>query len=821
MRTLWQDLRYGIRILAKAPGFTAIAVLTLALGIGASTAVFSLVNAVLLKPLPFPQAERIVFPWNVPPPGVNIGFDIIPWSRVSYLYFERQSKSFEAMGAFLGDSFNLTGSGEPMHLDGMRVSSGFFPALGVTPALGRTFTASEDQPGQEHEAVLSNGLWRQRFGADPRILGRAIELNGLAYSVVGVMPPGFAFPQANEMPPIFTFPRQPQVWVPIALNRGPMIPAESSELAAVARLRAGVSVAQAQDEMNVMAKDLERQYPRAKGWFNAKVTPLSSQIAGEAGRPLLLTLAAVGVVLLLACANVAGLLITRSIGRRREFTLRAALGADNPRLIRQLLAESGLLVLAGGLAGILLGEGGIYFARNFGPAGIPRLNETGLDIRVLLFSIGVMVIAALIFGFAPAIGVTRESLAESLKEGGLRAGTSPAARRVRNAILISQVALALVLVAAAGLLTRTFYHLLSVDPGFHADHVLTFGLALPPAKYPDQARIAPAYHAVLERIATIPGVSSAGITEAIPMAGATEETAVRVPGRDAADQRKLPLANYTMASPGYFAAVGTPILRGRDFLESDTANSQPVTIISKAMAEQIWPRQDALGKQVGPLSLKYPTATVVGIVADTKRLSLREAPPPEMYVPYTQPVWPSLQTMNVVIRTAAAPAAMAASVRDAVHAVDPDLPLANVKLLAAIVEESLTAPRFSMLLLAGFGALALVLAAIGMYGVISHGVAQRTQEIGVRMALGAQRGNAFRMILLQGAKLAAIGIAIGVAGGLATARLMSSFLYGVEPADPLTFGGVILLLLLVALLACYIPARRAMRVDPIVALRYE
>ena len=821
MQTLWQDLRYGLRMLAKSPGFTAIAVLTLALGIGASTAVFSLVDAVLLKPLPFPQAEKIVFPWGLPKTGVNVGYEYYPTGRIAFLYYESKAKSFEALGAFKADSFSLTGSGEPLHLDGLRASAGFFPALGVQPILGRTFTDKEDQPGQEHEVILSYGLWRSRFGGDTGILGRSLELNGAAYSVIGVMPRGFDFPPANEMPAVFAFPRQSQIWVPLALNRGPFIPAEEWGLAMVGRLKAGVAPAQAQNEMNLLGKDLEKQMPSGAGWFNTKVTPLASQIAAGTGRPLIMTLGAVGVLLLLACANVAGLLITRSIGRRREFTLRAALGADNGRIVRQLLTESCILATAGGIAGLFAGEAGIYFVKNFGPSGIPRLAETNLDIRVLLFSLGVMVIAALIFGFAPAIGVTRECIAESLKEGGMRAGTSRGARRVRNAILVSQIALALVLVAAAGLLTRTFYHLLSVDPGFQADHVLTFELSLPQAKYSDQAHIVPVYEGVLQKIRELPSVKSAGIAATIPMAGPTEQTGIRIPGRDSGDPVRRGLANYTMASPGYFSAAGTPILRGRDFLESDIANSMPVTIISASMAKKFWPGQDPLGKQLGPGSTLYPVATIVGIVADTKRLSLREEPMPEMYVPFTQKVWPSLQTMEVIVRTAAAPAGMAASVRDAVHGVDPDLPLANVKTLAAIVGESMNEPRFSMLLLTGFGALALVLAAIGMYGVISHGVAQRTQEIGVRMALGAQRGNVFRMILLQGAKLAAIGIGLGVAGGLATARLMSSFLYGVEPTDPLTFGGVILMLLLVALLACYIPARRAMRVDPMVALRYE
>lgn len=830
LETFIMDVRYALRMLRKSPGFTAVAVLTLALGIGASTAVFSLVNAVLLKPLPYPQADRIVFPWNLPPRGVNVGFDIVPTARAAYLYFEQQSKTFASLGAFQSDSFNLTGSSEPLHLDGLDASAGFFPSLGVAPILGRTFTDAEDRPGNEHEVVLSYSLWHSQFGADPGILGRAIELNGLPYTVIGVMPRGFAFPRANEMPAAFSFPSQIQVWVPLALYRGPFIPAEPSSLAVVGRLKPGVTLAQAQDEMDIMAKNAEGLFPpNWKGSLNSKVTPLASQIAGGTGRPLLLTLGAVAVLLLLACANVAGLLITRSLGRRREFILRAALGAGHSRLIRQLLTESCLLASAGGIGGLAVGEGGIYFARNFGPAGIPRLGEAGLDIRVLAFTFGVMVIAALIFGFAPAIGVTRESLAESLKEGGQRSGTSLAARQMRNALLISQMALALVLVVAAGLLARTFYRLLQVDPGFRADHVLTFQLSLPPAKYPDRAHIVPAYQAVLQRIESLPGVRSAGIAEASPMGGPTDETGIRMPGQAVEDQVRKGVAYYTVTSSGYFAAAGTPILRGHGFLDTDTANSLPVAVISESMAKRYWPGGDPLGKQVGPGALKYPVATIIGIVADTKRLSLREEPFPEMYVPETQTVWPSLrttlwpslQTMEVVVRTATASATMTASVQDAVHAVDPDLPVAGVKLLSTIVAESMTEPRFSMLLLAGFAALALALAAIGMYGVVSYGVAQRIQEIGIRMALGAQRGSVFQMILGQGARLAAFGIGIGLAAAFTVTRLMRSFLYGIRATDPLTFVSVVILLMLVALAACYIPARRAMKVDPMVALRYE
>ena len=821
LETLTQDIRFALRILRKNPGFVAIAVLTLALGIGASTAVFSLVNAVLLKPLPYPNSGQIVFPWRQAPPGLNLGYNDLPWGRIEFLFLSRESQTFQALGAFKSDSFNLTGSGDPARLDGLRASAGFFPALGVSPLLGRTFTADEDQPGHEHSVVLGYQLWRDRFGGDPAILGRSLELNGDAYTVLGVMPAGFVFPRAQEMPGSFTFAREVQLWIPLALSRGALIPAEPSELAVVGRLKAGIAVAQGQAEMDVLGQRLQAQFPQAKGWFTSRVTPMARQLAGETRRPLLLILGAVGIVLLIACSNVASLLLTRSLGRKREFTLRAALGADKRRLIRQLLTESLLLASFGGLLGTLLTAAAIHFMKILGPASIPRLGETTLDFRVLGFALGVSLFSGVCFGLAPAIAGTRENLIESLKEGGPRSGESQATTKLRNALLVSEVALAFVLVIAAGLLAQTFFHLLSVDPGFHPAHVLTFELSLPASKYTNQDQIVGLYQSALQKLRALPGVESAGITETVPMGGATESTALRIPAHPAADPNDRPYSNYTMASPGYFVAVGTPLLRGRDFLESDTADSMPVTIINSAMAKKYWPGEDPIGKQVGPLSRLYPVATVIGIVADTKRLSLREEPPPEMYVPYTQKVWPSLLTMDVVLRTKVDPVSAAAAARETIHSVDPDLPLANIATLETLVDGSMTQQRFAMFVLGAFGALALLLASIGMYGVISYSTMQRTQEIGIRMALGAQRRSVVAMVLGHGGRLASLGIAIGLIAALAMGHTMASFLYGVRPTDPLTLAAVSLLLLTVALVACYVPARRAMRTDPVIALRYE
>ena len=819
--SLLQDLQYGTRMLRKNLAFSAIAILTLALGIGASTAVFSLVNAVLLKPLPYPNPQQIVFPWRQPPAGLNLGYNEMPWGRPDFLFFERESKSFQSVAAFKSDSFNLTGSGDAARLDGLRASAGFFPSLRIYPIIGRTFTAEEDQAGHEHVVVLSYRLWRDRFGSDTQILGRALQLNSESYTVIGVMPQGFVFPRADEMPNSFPFPRDTQLWVPLALIPGPIIPGEDSELAVIGRLQPGITPAQAQSEMNVVSKRLEDFFPGGKGWFSMKITSMDQQIAGDTRRPLLLILGAVGGVLLIACSNVAGLLLSRSLARTKEFTLRAALGAGKWRLMRQLLTESLILAGIGGIAGILIAKAAIHFVKFFAPPNIPRLDEVSLDIRVVLFALAITFVTGILFGLAPAIAGSRDNLVESLKEGGQRSGSSLAGAKLRNVLLISEVALALVLVISAGLLTRTFLHLLKVDPGFNPTRVLTFELTLPATKYTDQPQIVALYQRALESIRSLPGVESAGITATTPLGGATESTSIRLPDHPLQDPKARAFSNYTMISPGYFAAAGTPILRGRDFLDSDTADSQPVTIINSAMAKKFWPGEDAIGKQVAPASKKYPGETIIGVVADVKRLSLREDPPPEMYVPYNQKVWPSLLTMDVILRTKVDPASLTDDVRNALRSVDPDLPLAKITTLRTIVDDSMTLPRFAMLVLGSFAGVALLLASVGMYGVISYFVGQRTREIGVRVALGAQRRDVFGMVLGQGARIAGIGIALGLLAALAATRMMVSFLYGVQPIDPLTFAALPFLLLSVALLACYIPARRAMRVDPMVALRHE
>jgi predicted permease len=820
IENLAQDVRFALRQIRRSPGFALAAVTLLALGLGSVTTVFSLIDAILLKPLPYSEPMGLVIPWNVPPPGVSIGgFADFPWSPIHFHALEQDTQTYRYLGAFQEADFNLTEAGEPELLEGAQVSWGFFPALGVQPELGRFFTRDEDTPGRNHEVVLSNALWRSRFHADPSVVNRTIRLNGMSYLVVGVMPRGFGFPRSNEMPADFDFPRETVVWVPIAL---PAITPKytPSELAFIGRLQPGVSVAQAQAQMNMFAERMDRLHPEMKGWSASHVTPLQRQVAGDTQKPLLLILAAVGVVLLIVCFNVAGLLLTRSLGRQREFTLRAALGAGRERMLRQLLTENLLLAVAGGTLGMGLAAAGIWLVKTFGPANLPRLQEAGPDLRIFAFACGATLLTGLLFGIAPAIGAARVNLVESLKDGGQKSGSGSCRPRLRSALVISQTALALVLVIAAGLLVRTVSRLLASDSGFRAGHVLTFELSLPSTEFPDRDHIARFYQQALPSLRAVAGVESAAVGEVVPMGGSTESTMIRIQDRPAPKDRRYPIVNYTVVSPNYFATLGTPLLQGRDVLDSDLLSSPPVTVINRSMAQEYWPGESPIGKRVLVPSQRIP-ATIVGVVADMKHTSLREAPTPEMFEPYTQNVWPSLALMQVVLRTRADPDSVIAGVRTALQLLDPGLPLAKISTLTALTSDAVAQERFSMLLLGFFGTLALLLAAVGIYGVISYSVGQQTREIGIRMALGAPRSQVFGAILRRSLSLALLGIGAGVIVALCVGRVFASYLYGVKAWDPLTFLAVALFLAITALLAGYLPARRAASVDPMQALRSE
>jgi predicted permease len=816
----WQDTRYAVRMLRKNPGFTVVAVLTLALGIGASTAVFSLVDAVLLQPLPYGNANRAVMVWGESPVGSYYGNIDLPFSAQEYLLLAEVQKSLSNVGVFRKKSFNLTGAGEPQLEEGVEVSGGFFAALGGSPVLGRTITGDDDRAGHERVAVLSEWLWQTRFHGDRGVIGRTIDVNGYPYTVIGVMPARFAFPDGVNMTPGMDLPKRTAMWVPMALAAGSR---GSNDMGVVGELRPGMGMAQVSEDLRAYGKRFIEQYPQAKGYW-ARAVPLAQQAVTETRRPLLLWMGAVCVVLLIACSNVAGLTLNRAVGRRRELTLRGALGAKRGRLVRQMTMESLVLSAVGGALGILVGEVGLRVVQLLGPATLPRMGEAGLHPGVVVFALVMTVGTGLLFGLAPALGATRMNLVDALKEGGQRTIGGVTAPRIRNGLQVLQVALALVLVVAAGLLMRTFYDMLHADAGFDATRVVTFELPLAPSRYADTNRMAQVYGQVLERVREIPGVESAGFASEVPMGGETDSTIIRIPGRTSARPGDAPGANYQFVSPGFFGAMGTPLQEGRDIAASDGLTSMPVTVVNRTMAKKYWPGQNPVGKQVGVGLVRIPLRTIIGVVADTKQTSLREPPAPEMYVPYTQneiKVWPSMQTMEYSLRLRGNAVGIAAGVRKAVDGVDPELPVAQFAELKTMVDRSMTADRFALLLLSGFGLLALVLASVGMYGVISYTVMQRTAEIGVRIALGAGRGQILRMVLWQGGALAGAGIGAGLAAAWMTTRLMAGFLYGVRAADPATFAAVALLLMLVALAACYIPAARAMQVDPMEALRYE
>jgi predicted permease len=811
------DIRYGLRVLCKNPGFAIIAVLTLSLGVGSSAIIYSLVDTILLRPLPYPNASRVAMLWLVAPAGSFFGTQSIPWEPQEFRLLGKRQTAFQNLGAFKKQSFNLTGVTPPERLEGARVSAGFFPALGVSPLLGRTFNSSEEQQGHEYVAVLSSRLWKSRFGGDTHILNKRIELDGDRYTVIGVMPASFVLPNTEGMPPIVEMPKEPQFWVPLVFSA---VENDAGELGVIGELKPGMSTPQLQSEMKIFDRDLGLQIPRDKGG-STRVVPLAQQTVINVRHPLFLLLGAVSVVLLIACSNVACLMLNRSLARRREFTMRGALGAKRRRLIRQLMTESLLLALAGGLMGIVLGEVGLSLVKHFGPGTIPHLHETKLNLRVIVFALGVTVITVMGFGLPAAFGATGINMAEALKGGGQMPGGSVAAPRIRNALLIAQVALSLVLMIAAGLLVRSFRHMLNADAGFDANRTVTFELPVPSAKYGDIPSVVSLYKKVLTQLQCVPGVQSAGFASLVPMGGSSDAETIRIQEHPRANDA----ANYDLVSPGYFTAIGASLLRGRDITDADNLSTLPVTIINSGMARKYWPGEDPIGKQVGIDFPGAPVRTVVGVVGDIKQTSLREEPSPKMFVPYTQIGTDiesnTIRSMQYAVRAIGEPASISESLLPAVHMVEPDLPVANFAMLTTLVDDSMATDRFIMLQFGAFGALSLILASIGLYGVISYSVMQRTAEIGVRIALGAGRGQIFILILRQASRVVCSGIAIGLLAAFVTSRLMTRFLYDVQPTDPITFAAVALLQLVVAALACYLPARRAMSVNPVTALRYE
>ena len=816
MSTLFHDLRYGLRMLAKNPGFTAVAVLTLALGIGANTAIFSVVDAVVLRPLPYRDPGRLVLVKERIPLA---GPEPITVSAPDVIQLQRQTQALESVAAFRAEQFDLSEGTEAERITADRVNANLFSLLGVQPVVGRTFTANEDQPGHLL-AILSYGLWQRRFGANPEVVGRTVMLDRQPYTVIGVLPHSFVFPL-----PGMDQSDAADVFVPMAFTREELsIIGDNFDFSVLARLKPGVTLARAQADLNAVAYRILQTYPsqfRERIKLGAVALPLSGQVVGRVRTLLLLLLGAVGFVLLIACANVANLFLTRAADRQREIALRLALGAGRLRLLRQLAAESMLLaVLSAGL-GLILASWITRALVGLMPANIPRAHAIGLDLQVLAFTLSLAVLTGLIFGVVPALAASHTDLISTLKGGGRSSMQSPQHHRLRAALVVGEVALSLILLMGAGLLVRSFERVLETNPGFQPEHVLTASLSLPGAQYKQDQQIRSFYRELIERLERLPGAKMAGASTDLPLeAGWTHLFTPE--GYQSPAGAGLNPCSHSVILGNYLQTMGVPLVRGRYFTEQDKLGSTPVLIISESLGKRYWPDQDPIGKRLkwGPPESSDPWLTIVGEVGDVKQGALDAATMTHTYEPYGQHDVPT-NSLNVAVRAARDPASLASALRAAVWGLDRQLAVAQVRTMDQVISESTAPRRFNLFLLGGFAVLAVALAAIGIYGVITYSVAQRTHEIGVRMALGAQQVDVLELVVGQGLKLTLMGVGIGIIGALGMTRFLSSLLYGVKATDPVTFVGVSILLAAVALLASYVPARRATKVDPMAALRYE
>ena len=808
MQAFWQDLRYGLRMLRKSPGFTTVAVLTLALGIGANASIFSVVYAVLLKALPYPQPNRLVMVYeNVNLPNYqNSRNEVTPGN---FSDWTNQNTVFGSIAAYRNRSFNLTGAGEPLRIESELVSANFFTTLQVVPQLGRGFSAEEDRPGASHVAVMSDGLWKSHFGSDPQILGKNLLLDTESYEVIGVMPPRFHFPDLDD-----------QLWVPLGLtptdwdNRG------SHFFDVFARLKPGVTLKQAQAQMSLIATHLTALYPQSNTGQTVSLVSLQEDLVGPVGPTLFVLWGAVGLVLLIVCANVANLLLARASARHREIGVRLALGASRLRLFRQLLTESTLLALFGCAMGLLLARWGVSTIKLLAAERLPRTDEFTLNAPVLIFSLGIAILAGLVAGLAPALQTGHGNVHDTLKAGA-RDSAAGSRLRIRNLLVVAETALGVVVVIGAGLLLRSFLRIEQAPLGFQPQGVLTFRAIPRGQKYSGLPQRAAFYRQAIERIGALPGVNSAAAVTFIPLTFDRGSKGFTIEGRPPIAPGQIPMAGYDVVTPGYFVTMRTPLREGRDFSWSDTPETQLVILINEAMAKTYWPNEDPLGKRLRQGNSDDPWLTIAGVVGDIREFDPLTPPRPTMYFPITQFPDAGGILRDWVVRTVGEPLAVASSVRSAIWSVDKDLAVTRVRTMEEVRSLSTASQRLNLLLFALFATLALVLATVGTYGVMAYSVAQRTREIGIRMALGARRIDVLRIVLAHGFRLAALGLLVGIAAALALTRLMTSMIYGISSTDAATFITVALLLAFVALAACYIPARRAMRVDPIVSLRYE
>lgn len=810
MRTVLQDLRYGIRVILSSPGVSVVAVLALALGVGANTAIFSVVNAVLLRPLPYPHPEQLVSLYGT---DYKRGNARDSESFLDYRDLRDQNHVFSNLAAFSGANGIITGNGqEPEQLDAASVTANIFATLGVNPALGRTFTPAEEEPKSNPVAVISHSLWQRRFGSDPSIIGREITLDSSGVTVVGVMPAGF-----TSLPGLI----KADIYLPIYVNQELYEQRAARYLVVIGRLKEGVTLSQAQAELSTIVGRLEQLYPEMDTGRGVRLIKLSDDLVAHVRPTLLMMLGAVGFVLLIACANVANLLLGRATRRARELAIRTALGASRWRLVRQLLTESVLLSLIGGGLGLLLTLWCVDLLIAAIPAELPRMSEISIDRRVLFFTLALSVATGFVFGLVPALSASRSNLNEMLKEGGRSATEGGRRHLMRSALVVTEIALSLLLLIGAGLFLKSFAQLTRIDPGFRPDRVLTASVSLPEGKYDEDAGQAEFFQRALERISALPGVDRAGAIFPLPLGGDDVDGSFAVEGRPGPSRGESPIAEFFIASPGYFQTMGIPLRGGRVLSETDNAVAPKVLVINETLARRFFPAENPIGKRltIATIKARQVSCEIIGVVGDVRERQLDLPPQPQYYVSYLQ--FP-MSGMSLVARAASGdPTNLVSSLRAGVRSVDSDQPIAEVKTMNQLMAEAVARQRFSALLLSLFSLIALVLAAVGTFSVMSFSVAQRTHEIGIRMALGAQVRDVLRMIVGQGLILASIGIAVGVLGAVALTRVLADLLFNVSATDPLIFIGVSALLFVVSLVACYLPARRAARVDPTIALRYE
>ena len=815
MSGFWNDLKHGARVLLKTPGFALAAIVVLALGIGANTAIFGIVNGVLLRPLPYAQPDRLVQLWHTPPQKEFPGVTRFALSAANYLDWEGQNTVFSSSAVYRFSQFRLTGNGEPQIVRAARVESTFFSVLGARPLMGRAIDPGDDAPERQHVVVLSQGLWNAEFAADAQIVGKTVLLDGEAYTVVGVMPVSFEKPSSAAL------------WVPLVWTSAEKAVRGEHSMAAVARLKPGVTVQQAQAQLDTIAARIAQQYPADAAGWGAAVVPLREETVGDVRKPLLMLLGAVICVLLIACANVANLMLARTIDRRKEIAIRTAFGAKRTRIVQQVLSESLLLSATGGVLGLIVAHFGTRLVVNFFGASLPRLADIKMDATVLGFAMGAALLTGAIAGIVPAWRMSRSDPNEALKQGLGRLDSASGGARTRAALVVAEVALSLVLLVGAGLMIRTLWNLRSVQPGFAPGHVLTMRIGVAANDFAAEPQQVQFYEEVLRRIRALPGVQSAGVTDDLPLQGGSMQP-VAVEGQPVVEMAHQPEVSVRLLSPQFMKAIGIPVLRGREFTDSDTATSAPVVLVSESMARQFWPNEDPIGKRLTLTFFPKTVRQVVGVVGDVKDRGLdNQDPVSTLYWPiaqfYAPSVWGRFRAMplELAVRTAAEPAGITSAVRHAIHEISPQTPLIDVRTMDEIVDESLSPQRFNMLLLGAFAGLALVLAAVGLYSVVAYATRQRVKEIGIRLALGAGSSDVLRGVVLDGLRPTLIGVAIGTATAIFLSHLMATLIYGVKATDVSTYAAVAALLTGVGVLASIIPAYRATLIDPVRILRDE